>query len=251
LELTRHYVTEKTKYAIQEAVSQNKKNSSNLSEIVFSSSFSLLATFISEKFFLNTNSPLKLATWLYVLLLIVRFILAFVISLLIFRKICKIIAKVYSNRVVHSPDISDPEIKEIIDDFDHVALDNLLIAKELTDSIPSLIQDGNKEIATFYYHEAIYYLGISVAKTTTILDGYHREKCLNINGNTLGIDLFRVYNAYSMMNIIINKLENLFDDITHPNDKMKSSLKDQKGRIISRIKNIKEISDEITNNHIK
>jgi hypothetical protein len=243
LELTRHYVTEKTKYAIQEAVSQSKKNSNNLSEIVFSSSFSLLVAFISERYFFNTESPLKLATWLNVLLLVLGFIIIFIVSLLVFRKICEKITKIYSNRVIHSPDISDPIIKEIIDDFDHIALDNLLIAKELTDSIPSLINDGNQEIATFYYHEAVYYLGISVGKTTIILDDYHWEKCLNINGNTRGIDLFRVYNAYSMMNNIIFKLKKQFVEITHPNEKMKSSLNYQISRIASGIDSIKEKCD--------
>ena len=109
----------------------------------------------------------------------------------------------------HGPDTSESKIKELIDDFDNITFDHLLIAYDYVEQINVAIDNKNTEVATFYLHETLYYLRTAVNKTKEILIENRREQCLNIKRNTRGVDVFRLFNAHRMMEEIYGKIDSL------------------------------------------
>ena len=142
------------------------------------------------------------------------------------------------NRQIHFPDVSTQKNKELIDDFDHIAFDNLIVACELLEEIKST---RDLEIRSFCFHEVIYYLKIAIRKTKDVTHPDRREQCPNIFGNVNGIDIFRLYNIWDIMKKIHYQINEILKNNDEENtvqiydDKLKNVLYFQ----------IKEIGDDI------
>lgn len=108
------------------------------------------------------------------------------------------------------------KVKELIDDFDNITFDNLLIAYNYIEQVEQGKFRNNKELCTFYFHETIYYLKTSVKKAKEITSEHRREKCLNIFGNTNVVDVFRLFNANRMMINLVDKIRRVLNDGTQP-----------------------------------
>jgi|GEM_PF-3513917 hypothetical protein len=211
LELTRHHIYTKTKKMINDYAKNEGGGFDKLSEVVFSAALSLFLTYLAETYFTNTSGkPLNICAvvCLFVIAIILYCILFVVISK-IYSVIAKAIKKHFYNKRIHSPEISAQKTKELIDDFDHIAFDHLIIAYEFLNEIERLT---NLEVRTFYFHETLYYLRTSVNKTKEITHQDRRKDCLNIFGNVNGIDIFRLVNAHKMMCDLFNKVKKILDN---------------------------------------
>ena len=234
LELMRHHMLTKSKKVFYDH-SQNESGGFNkLSEVVFSSALSLFLTYLAKFYFVDDkNIPLPVSK------IIILFILAIIIYCVLFVTIRKLysnisekIAHIRYQKSIHAPETSAQRIKELVDDFDHIAFDNLIIAYEFLDEFKS--NEHNVEITTFYFHESVYYLRTAINKTQEIVHPDVMKRCLNICGNANGVDVFRLINAHKIMCEILNRIEYEFNNskssyslINTYNETLKESLKFQ------------------------
>lgn len=113
------------------------------------------------------------------------------------------------------------EIKEIIDSFDHIACDNVLVAKEFMQHFDS---QSDLELSTFYYFEIIYYAKTAAKKALKILN--NSNNCINSKDKTDAIDLFRIKNLCVILKQILQFISDHKGEISI-DDKMRPSLDHQ------------------------
>lgn len=257
LELNRHHLFTKTKTFITEHHKHEDDGYDKISEVIFSSALSLFLAYLSETYFIKYEENSQLPT-LKVIGLFILSIIIYCILYITIRKIYSIVSKkikeIIYNKKTHSVDISAQRIKELVDDFDNVAFDNLLISKEFLSEIEK-IGDKDLETTTFYFHESIYYLRIALNKTKNILHDDVINKTINIYENSNGVDVFRLINAHSLMECVITKIKELSDKDTRVQTydaKLKDVLNFQINELEIAIKEIGETCNNVTGklNHI-
>lgn len=206
LELTRHHVSTKFNKTMVEFAEKQASGTEQILAGVFSAALSLLFSVLLDAQFINISTRVTenadislLATVLQMMLVVIIYIVIFIIFFFGFRFAYKRICKFYNERKIIALKYKPEEIKEIIDDFDIIAFDNLLVSFEFI----KLMEEENKELVTFYFHELIYYLKTSVEKTQKVIAS--KDECINSNERVNKIDLFRIYNASGMMQHIISK----------------------------------------------
>ena len=211
LELNRHHLFTKTKKIICDHHKREDDSFEKITEVIFSSALSLFLTYLAETYFIEYDEISKFPLCKIICLFLLS-ILIYCILFVIIRKLYSIISprveKIIYNKKTHSVDTSAQRIKELIDDFDNIAFDNLLISKEFLSEIER-IGDKDLEITTFYLHESIYYLKTAVNKTNSILHEDIINKTLNIGGNSNGVDVFRLINAYKLMLFVFEGIKRL------------------------------------------
>lgn len=252
LELNRHHIIKKTRKILDENNTSDTGNFEYLCEVVFSSAMTLFLSFITETYFAKECSnilpifgegkiPLVIEPYFMFVCGIILYVVLFILVKFSYRRITKKIRNHLSQTKKYNIDVSNMKIKELIDDFDNITFDNLLIAYDYVEQIEQAIKAENFEIATFYFHETIYYLRTAITKTKEILIDNRREQCLNIKGNTLGVDVFRLFNAHRMMNEIFSKITGVFEN----NPKKICTYTDDLDYVISH--QLKELSRDIKN----
>lgn len=102
-------------------------------------------------------------------------------------------------------------VKQLIDDFDHIACDNVLISKEFIAHFFKEKKRGDYKSATFAYYESLYYLKSASDKIKRVLD--NGEHCINNKNTVVSLDIYRLTNLYSMMVDIFNLIKNNRNDI--------------------------------------
>ena len=206
LELTRHHIFRKAKGIIRDYSKQEGADFNKLEDAVFSSTLSaFLTALIGILFAESFEKPIQV--WTAVCLLFFATI-AYCVLFVGISKAYSAVAKKVKNwsyyQKIHSPDATWIISKELVDDFDHITFDHLIVAFELLDEID---KSTVIEIRTFCFHEVLYYLKTAVQKTIEITEENRRKECLNILGNTRGVDVFRLMNAQKMMSEIVNNAE--------------------------------------------
>lgn len=240
LELTRHHIFRKAKAVIADYSIQEGGDLSKLEETVFSSTFSLFLTSMAGFLFAN-NSKKAIPIWYGIVLLIIAIALYCFLFLLI-RKAYSFIVQSIKQARIYSADLTAQNMKELIDDFDHITFDHLIISFELLEEINTT---SNLEVCTFYFHEVLYYLKSAVRITKEVTESNRRNTCLNIWGNTNGIDVFRLINAHKMMSEVIDTVKILVNRETSRkiqvyNDKLENVLTFQIGELTKSINIIGE-----------
>ncbi len=211
LELTRHHLYKKSKSLLSKDSDLTGSEFNRLSEVFFSSALSLFLTYLAETYFKNAYID-QMHLWQIILLFVIA-IIVYCILYLSIRKIyaalTKMIRKLKYKCLPSSPDSSKDRCKELVDDFDHIALDHLLISYELLDEIH---KTGQIEERTFYFHEIIYYLQTSIRITQDLFLPSRIDRCVNLCGNSEGVDVYRIMNACFMMDDIQKGLKSIIED---------------------------------------
>jgi hypothetical protein len=238
IELSRYSVSSNLSKIEKKIIKQNSSNVSLLAGSIFSGSFSVLATYISIKY---TDT----FTWKLVLLSTIIFSASFIASFYVY-KFARFLLKYLYNKLKKEHLSSTPfEIKEIIDDFDHIACDNILAAYEFQ---KSFIGETNPNVANYYYHEMIYYLKVAIDKTTKVLK--NSKSCINTLSTVSKIDLFRIENILDMMDELYKYISK--DEIKAKikiDSKLKSSFEHKISNIKDSINDIrKDLNDFKENN---
>lgn len=194
-ELFRYFVRVDLEKNINKILKQNKSNYSLIVGSVFSGSFSILATYYGT----YTSETMGLHKMVIVTLFYISF---FIIGMLLFSLVRHLIEYIF-NAKKKEKQPSKQEIKEYIDDFDHIACDNILISQEFIK-----VYNDNETPAPlkeFYYYEIAYYTKVSLTIIQKLI--VNKNLCINDRENTDRIHLFRLKNALFMIEQICDFLE--------------------------------------------
>ena len=223
MELNRHHLIKKTQKIVGENKAKDDKNFDKIVEVIFSSAMSLFISLMVNGFYGNyyvcpegihedctPETPMgTINPWLLFFIGICIYVAVFFITKYMYRFLSRKIRNHYLQSKINPIDVSREKVKELIEDFDNIAFDHLLIAYDYVEQINVALAKNKNEIATFYFHETLYYLRTAIFKTKPLLIDKRRELSLNIKGRTDGVDVFRLFNAYKMMDEVFESIKKL------------------------------------------
>lgn len=217
LELARHHLEVKARRLVEKKQRDEKSSFDKMNGAIFSAAFSIFTTLLL-KYALIEQSPTEasiISSWqigkivLLFFMGIACYIVLYLVSHTIYQCISKRARRIYEEMKISAPDYSAQKNKELVDDFDNIVIDNLLFCYEFIKEINGA---QNTQIKTLLYYELVYYLRTSAEITQQIISPGRQSKCININGNTRGIDLFRLINVQQMMTEIYQFVSNKYDE---------------------------------------
>ena len=198
LELFRHQIASRVDKSLKQYAKESKNSADKIVSTVFSACTSLAITTISVNFIQAkelTKGILALAIYL----------LAYSIVYLCYKRVVKFSTRLHYNIKRHDTSSTAIDIKEAIDDFDHIACDNVLLAKEF---IKKYEKEKDFAIKEFYFYETIYYLKVSIRMTLRVVE----KDCINTTERTTNVDLFRVVNIAKNMKDILGFIKQHVND---------------------------------------
>ncbi len=189
-ELFRYFVRVDLNNGIDKILKQNKSSFSLIAGSIFSGSFSILGTYFGLK-------ASEFSSFCRIVISCFLFAILFVIGMCLFKGFIFIFSYFYNAwKKEKSP--SKAKIKEMIDDFDHIACDNILISQNFIKAFQDM--DTTKLLKEFYFYEIVYYTNVSLTIIQKLI--YNKKFCINDKSNTNRIHLFRLENALSMIDDI-------------------------------------------------
>lgn len=140
------------------------------------------------------------------------FVLLFVVGMVLF-KFGIFIINILINAIKKEHLPSTQKIKGLIDDFDHIACDNILISQNFINAYNE--NDISPLLKEFYFYEIIYYTNVSLSIIQKLI--VNKNLCINDKDNTNRVHLFRLKNTLSMINEIYDFLHTNKENINVDN----------------------------------
>lgn len=198
----------------------NNKNSNDnmrgeISNTIFATIFS---AFVTEVVF---NSNLQMIKWGKMVIMLLLFIIIYVISYWLYNFLHLKLLSYLGKRQLQTIDKSMDVMIQIQKDFDNIACDSILAARDF--KLAYTKERKNKNIKAFYLFETMHYLTTACEKTKNLVE--NKEKCIRTSSEAEGVDVFRVQNIINIMQEIDKFLdENLkeLDDYTDYLEDIKS-----------------------------
>lgn len=190
---------------IKKIVIDSKSNSEGMKEEISSTVFStVFSAFLTEIAF---NSNKDTFNGCEVIALIILFIIIYASSYYLYKLgFCRI-AVFIRNRRIHTIDKDMETMIQIQKDFDNIACDSILVAKDYKLEYQRLDNnESNKNFKIFYYYEIMHYLATACEKTTDLVN--NKENCIRTLSEAEGVDVFRVINIINIM----QELDQFLDD---------------------------------------
>lgn len=237
-ELLRHQVSTRIGKSIKDYSDENKNNADNISSTIFSACFSLVTAYVG-----NGPGASRIKIFL-------QFIVAYIVAFFVYKYLAQKIRKVYYNTRRHGGLANSRETKERIDNFDHIACDNNLIAKEFKQKYENVPKgtEADFQLSTFEFYELYYYTKTSAEATLSILD--YADTCVNTLSEKSRVDLHRIYNQLDMLCTAKNfLLEHSLDEEIHIDKNLRFVLIDQIHDLDAPLQTIKDKCDEFKNFH--
>lgn len=233
-ELFRYFVRVDLNNGIDKILKQNKSSFSLIAGSIFSGSFSILGTYFGMK-------EIEYSSFCKIVITSALFTLLFVIGMGLFKVFIFLGSFIY-NAVKKEKTPSKTKVKELIDNFDHIACDNILISQNFINAY----NDKNTSIflKEFYFYEVVYYTNVSLSIIQKLI--YNKNLCINDKNNTNRIHLFRLENVLFMINDIYefiddNKEKIGVDTVLQPSvNNMVAELYNKLDNLIKQCKKIKE-----------
>lgn len=233
-ELFRYFVRVDLNNGIDKILKQNKSSFSLIAGSIFSGSFSILGTYFGMK-------ESEYSSFCKIVITSALFALLFVIGMGLFKGFI-FLGSFVCNALKKEKVPSKAKIKELIDDFDHIACDNILISQNFINAY----NDKNTSILLkeFYFYEIVYYTNVSLSIIQKLI--YNKNLCINDKNNTNRVHLFRLENALFMLNDIYtfineNKEKNGVDAVLQPSvNNMVSELKNKLNNLSEQCEKIKK-----------
>ncbi len=199
LELLRFYLSSKYEDCTNNNEKQRILRTEQTMSTVFSSLFSVVVTV--------ALSPLKdcIPIGGFIPLVIGLYLVGFIIAYFSFLFVYRWLHKLYKKTKTHKSACTLIEAKKKIDEFDHIACDNVLIAYEFRDVYYS---ETNLEKKMYYFCEALYYLNNSLIKIRNVLAC--SDLCINNQHKADGLEAYRIANLLKMIKeifVIFIKIE--------------------------------------------
>lgn len=207
IELLRFYLVDKIdeiQFTFQKAL---KNEIENLVTEVISS---MTALFISFEF-LSMNGVLGVFLKILILFLSYLFLKFVVIS-----KIYRYIKTKKEKKDADEKKLSEPEIKNLIDKFDHIACDGILLSLDFLKKYNASSKKSVDE-KRFYLIESFYYYKKAIDITSLIIDNC--DYCINNPYKHDGIAHYRLINVYNLLDEINNGTVSILKDSYNDNSK--------------------------------
>ncbi len=193
LELLRYYLNSKHEQCSIETEKQKRIRTEQTMSTVFSSLLSAVVTVA-----LSGLSAKMVLGW-YIALVIGVYLIGFLVSYFLFSLVFRLITKIQQQTKIFKSDCSLSEAKKKIDEFDHIACDNVLIAYEFFKQYNTESHLARK---MYYYCETLYYLKNALIRIRNVLS--FSDLCINSSIKADAIDLYRVVNLLEMIKEIYN-----------------------------------------------
>lgn len=232
-ELFRYFIRVDLNRGIDKILRQNNSNYSLIAGSIFSGSFSILGTYYS----INQS---RYSLFINLLISTFTFIILFIIGILIYQLMSKI-WHIIRNHFCSEKGPSKSEIKEYIDNFDHIACDNILISQSFIEAYkedPKLTYNMKE----FYFYEIMYYTKVSMGIINSLF--VYSHLCINDKNNTNRVHLYRIINILNMIKEIVDFLSENSEQI-QLEDNMKSSLCKEIDDLKETLRKLQDISKEI------
>ena len=175
---------------------ESQENTDSLSGQIANTIFAtLFSAFITEVAFRDSESGFDFPM---IAKLCGVFIVVYIISYIIYNYIYKLIVKLWNGFRVHSVNTGIKKMIQIQKDFDNIACDSILIAREYQSAFDDLeMTNENKNLRIFYYYEILHYLDTACDKTEALVK--NKSDCIRTMNEATGVDIFRVINIKNMM----------------------------------------------------
>lgn len=223
---------------INKIATESQKNTESvrgqISNTVFATMFSAFITEIA----LGSNEGTIDACLAIKLCLL--FIIIYVVSYNVYNLLSTFFIERRNNRAIHSTSKGMKELIQIQKDFDNIACDSILMAREYRSAFDALTDElKNKSLKIFYYYEILHYLDVACDKTECLLE--HKKDCVRTMDEATGVDIFRVINIKNMMIELDVFLDNEYDTVddeglekeavTYQHDEVKKKIEKIKEKI--------------------
>lgn len=199
-ELFRHQLSSRMDKSLRRYADQSKNSAERIISTIFSACCSLMIAYLTHSY-IDKNNPYK------ALVLFGLFLFVYVVAYCSSRLISTVLETILYNLKHHGSQLTDREIKELVDDFDHIACDNNLIGKLFT---KSYIQETDIDIKEYEFYELHYYVNVSSDITLQVLD--NSSTCINTLEKVNTVDLHRIYNQLNMLKTAKTFLLNHIND---------------------------------------
>lgn len=186
-ELFRYFIRVDLNKGIDKIIKQNKSNFSLVAGSIFSGSFSILGTY----FGIHES---EYSSFISIGLITILFSILFGVGLVLFKILTRICSYL-CNAIKKEKSSSKEKVKEYIDNFDHIACDNILISKNFIMAYED--SKTSENLKEFYFYEIIYYTKVSLDIIHKLL--VNKNKCINDKEHTNRIHLFRLENSLNML----------------------------------------------------
>ena len=187
LELLRHQVSSRFDKSLQLSSMQNRNNAEKILSAIFSASCSLLIAFLSHSYIEQDKVDKAV-------LCFVAFIVVYITAYFLSKCASKLVTKISYNIKRHGAKLSEIEVKELVDNFDHIACDNNLVGKRC---IQAIGHETDKSIKEDVFYEVYYYVKVEADITSSILE--NSDACVNTLTKSTRVSLPRLYNQVRMM----------------------------------------------------
>lgn len=186
-ELFRYFIRVDLNKGIDKIIKQNKSNFSLVAGSIFSGSFSILGTYFGMH-------ESEYSSFISIGLITILFSILFGVGLVLFKILTRICSYL-CNAIKKEKSSSKEKVKEYIDNFDHIACDNILISKNFIMAYED--SKTSENLKEFYFYEIIYYTKVSLDIIRKLL--VNKNKCINDKEHTNRIHLFRLENSLNML----------------------------------------------------
>ncbi len=228
---------------IKELVTDSKSNSDNMKEELSNTIFAtVFSAFVTEVAFNTVSDSID---WCSIIKMIAIFILLYIVSYGLYSFFHPRIIAFLKERKLNVVDKSMDAMIKIQKDFDNIACDSILVARNfkleyqrLKDSENSLEDiESNKNLKVFCYFEIMHYLMTACEKTKALVK--NKEKCIKTLDESEGVDTFRIINILNIMQELDDFLDNNLEIIQDYNDQ-EEAIKYQHQQIKSLIQSIND-----------
>lgn len=224
---------------------QNKDSNDSmekeLSSTVFASVFSAFLTEVA------LNDKMETINWCDILSCLLIFVIIYIVAFWVYKLITRKIKFFLGKRKHHKIDNSMENMIQIQKDFDNIACDSILVARDYRsafENLKKLEEEGTAEkdnnLKAFYLFEVMHYMETACKKTKALVK--HKDKCIRTLDEGEGADIFRVKNIINIMHEIDEFLNNNLRELEGYADQQKA-IDYQLGEIGNLIGDIEKILD--------
>lgn len=222
---------------IKNLVVDNKSSNDNMREEISNTIFAtIFSTFITEIVFGSSTETIE---WCKIAIMIPVFIIVYVGSYLLYNFAHSKLVPFLGRRKLQIVDKSMDAMIQIQKDFDNIACDSILVAREFKSAFEKQKEneeegdiEQDKNLNAFYLFETMHYLGTACEKTKDLVK--NKQKCIRTLDEAEGVDIFRVKNIISIMQEVDKFLDDnlgVLDDYTDQEEAIEYQHKIIKGLI--------------------
>lgn len=199
---------------MEKMLSENKVKTEDMKEQISNTIFAaIFSAFITEVALGGNEENYAIGIDIAIIMLkILIFIIIYILSYKAYNFL-RIKGNKWSElRKLNSVDTGKESMTQIQKDFDNIACDSILVAREYKNLFEDLTNNAeNKNLRTFYYYEVLHYLSTACKKTVDLVE--NKEKCVRTSQKAKGVDEYRIINIKDIMEEIRDFLQSEFANI--------------------------------------